>query len=187
MNNLKKSNEKQICDEVVKSIEIKNLEGTLSSEENEIISVSERQLLSLICQQYQQNPDFSFMQKQILNRAIALLQNNFNKWQAGLVATIDTLVLLNRKKNAFKGAKSRDSKYASFRKEFKEIQQRRFCEVVQKGKHLSSGQFVSWFLKNKPKDLIIPYVKSNQINKLMQLAMQNNREFLALTSDINNT
>lgn len=40
--------------------------------------------------------------------------------------------------------------------------------------------FAKWYLTYKSEEMSIPYVKQNIINKLVQLAQKNNREFKKL-------
>ncbi|MBR5482455.1 MAG: hypothetical protein IKV11_00145, partial [Alphaproteobacteria bacterium] len=78
---------------------------------------------------------------------------------------------------AIKRGYARDKKYAPFREYFKQLQRERFIIYQKQGKIMSANGFVLWFLNNQPKDMEIPYSRSNLKNKLIQLAQKNNREF----------
>jgi len=41
---------------------------------------------------------------------------------------------------------------------------------------MTANGFVGWFLENIPDEVTIPYKPSNQYNKLIKLAEENNRE-----------
>jgi hypothetical protein len=99
------------------------------------------------------------------------------EWGALHAATIDAIVQEDRKAQAKKRCKARDSKYAPFREYFKNLQQRRFNEYQKAGKRLSANRFVEWFLENTAENIEIPYRQNNLKNKLLQLAQTNNREF----------
>ena len=99
------------------------------------------------------------------------------QWGETHSTTIDAIVTEDRKTQARKRGKARDNKYAPFRKYFKQVQKERFLEYKKAGLTLKSGEFLRWFLENRTEDIVIPYKKSNQNHKLLQLAQENNREF----------
>ncbi len=85
--------------------------------------------------------------------------------------------------NTYKSAKAKhsaQSRNADFRKHFKEKQREEF----QRNPNLKANAF-AWSFYNNP-SMKIPYVPQNQINRLIKLAQENNREFkkskLAITA-----
>lgn len=58
-----------------------------------------------------------------------------------------------------KGAKTRDKKYITFRKEFALLQKEHYQKALQNGYQLTANRFVNWFLINKTSELEVPYTK----------------------------
>ena len=117
------------------------------------------------------------LRQQILSWAADMLLKAREEWGALHAATIEAVVVEDRKAQAKKRGEARDNKYAPFREYFKNLQQRRFNEYQKAGQRLSANRFVEWFLENKAENIEIPYRQSNLKNKLIQLAQANNREF----------
>ncbi len=90
---------------------------------------------------------------------------------------LNAVITCDRKSEAIKRGQARDKKYAPFREYFKDLQQKHFFEYAKRGKKMTANGFVGWFLENIPDEVIIPYKPSNQYNKLIKLAEENNREF----------
>ena len=116
-------------------------------------------------------------QQQILSWATDMLAEAREQWGGTHSTTIDAIVTEYRKTQAQKRGKARDNKYAPSREYFKQVQKERFLEYKKAGLILKSGEFLRWFLENRTEDIVIPYKKSNQNHKLLQLAQENNREF----------
>ena len=91
-------------------------------------------------------------------------------------AILDAVITCDSRKEAIRRGKARDNKYAPFRKYFKELQKQKFAEYQKLGKKMTANGFVGCFLENIPDKVIIPYKPSNQYNKLIKLAEENNRE-----------
>lgn len=131
--------------------------------------------LNIILRKYQ------FEQKDELKQElIEWLQSALNKertlWSNMRQNSISALVKVQKQEQAHKNAKKRDEKYAAFRDYFYKIQKEKFLTSLKEGKQMSATGFAAWFLEHKSSNVIIPYQKQNQKNKLTQLAIANNRE-----------
>lgn len=142
----------------------------------EIIPITALRKFDAMClhsPKLQQNKDF---QQQILSWAAELLEEAREDWNKLHATTFEAIVAEDRKAQAKKRGKARDSKYAPFREYFKKIQKERFLEYKKAGFVLKASEFLRWFLENN-ENIVIPYKKSNQHHKLIGLAQENNREF----------
>lgn len=141
--------------------------------------MSERKLGNMFrtTPEFKQNKE---LQDKIITWAKEMLSEARNEWTELRKDTLNAVIKVHHHKKACKGAIERDKKYAKFRAQFAEIQKEYFIRTNQNGQNLTANSFVDWFEVNKPKDLIIPYVKHNQNNKLRQLAQANNRKFKKL-------
>ena len=117
------------------------------------------------------------LQQQIILWAKEMLKEARKEWNEIRVISVESIIYCNSKKEAIKRGYARDKKYAPFREYFKQLQRERFIIYQKQGKIMSANGFVLWFLNNQPKDMEIPYSRSNLKNKLIQLAQKNNREF----------
>jgi transcriptional regulator with XRE-family HTH domain len=120
--------------------------------------------------------DQEILQCRILNWLAIVLYNRRQEWQEYRRDFSEILYALYRKQDAAQRGKIRDKKYAPFRTYFSNLQKQQFEEMQKQGKKLSANAFVCWFLSHIPDDIEIPYCKTNQKNKLIQLAQANNRE-----------
>ncbi len=142
-----------------------------------ILSSRDIRLLDTIFYRHSKNMDLAELKRQILNWAVIIIANARKEWQENRNNSIKVLRRQDCKNEALKRAKGRDKRYAPFREYFKKIQKKKFLEYQKSGKKLKANLFVMWFLENNISEVEIPYVSSNQYNKLMQLAQENNREF----------
>ena len=120
------------------------------------------------------------LQNKIIAWAKNMLEEAREEWDSIRADTITSIIKSHNKTKAIKGAKNRDKKYATFRKEFALLQKEHYQKAIQNGYQLTANRFVTWFLINKALELEVPYTKQNQKNKLIQLAQANNREFKKL-------
>ena len=116
------------------------------------------------------------LQEKIITWAEDMLEEARQEWGDMRNTILDAIITYDRRKEAFKRGKARDKKYAPFREYFKDLQKQKFIEYQKSGKKMTANGFVGWFLENTPDDVIIPYKPSNQYNKLIKLAEENNRE-----------
>ena len=133
--------------------------------------------LKNILQNHKTEINFSQLQSQIMNLINIILYKNRKKWSEIRKDSISVLCKCERKNCAHKARKLRDEKYAPFRDYFKKIQYEKFMQYHHNGKILSANFFAMWYLAHKSEDMPIPYIKQNIVNKLIQLAQKNNREF----------
>lgn len=117
------------------------------------------------------------LQQEIVAWAKEMLTESRAEWCSMRATTIDAVIKTDRKQQAINRGKQRDKKYSPFRDYFKSLQYQHFTEHRKQGKNLVACQFAEWFLANKLSDIEIPYKKSNQYHKLLDLARENNREF----------
>ena len=116
------------------------------------------------------------LQQQILSWAADMLEEAREDWGKLHATTFEAIVTEDRRAQAQKRGKARDNKYAPFREYFKKVQKERFDEALKNGGKLTANGFTHWFLENN-ENIVIPYKKSNQHHKLIELAQENNREF----------
>lgn len=116
------------------------------------------------------------LQEKIVAWSLDMLEEAYTEWRDIQTTIVDSIIICDRKKEALKRGKARDKKYAPFREYFKDLQEQKFIEYRKSGTKMTANCFVRWFLKNTPKEVIIPYKPSNQYNKLIKLAEENNRE-----------
>lgn len=116
------------------------------------------------------------LQEKIIAWSLDMLEEARADWSDMHNAILDAVITCDRRKEAIRRGKARDNKYAQFRKYFKELQKQKFAEYQKLGKKMTANGFVGWFLENIPDEVIIPYKPSNQYNKLIKLAEENNRE-----------
>lgn len=153
------------------------LDSDLLLDASSIIAKPDLQSLDIVFNQHGQNINLTLLKKQILCWSVIILHHARKDWEELRRYSIKSLYLSDKKNEAVKRAQARDAKYAPFRQQFKKIQLDKFLEFHKSGKKLKANYFVSWFLRNSNLRFQIPYVKSNYLNKLIQLAQQNNREF----------
>ena len=170
-----------ITPEISKLAAYFKVEPELLLSASSVIEVDKLRLLDFILRQFNQNKNTKALQSQITNWIILTITDEIKHWQDSRKEYVEVLCKINRSQEAQKRAQSRDKKFAPFREYFKKIQYQQFLINQKQGKKLTSCQFVRWFMDNMPLDIKIPYTKTNQINKLTQLAIINNREFLAIT------
>ncbi len=117
------------------------------------------------------------LQQEIIAWAKEMQAESWAEWCEMRATSTDAAIKIDRKQQAINRGKQRDRKYAPFRDYFKSLQRQHFKEHKKLNIPLIASQFVEWFLKNKPSEIEIPYKKSNQYHKLLNLARENNREF----------
>ena len=117
------------------------------------------------------------LQQEIIAWAKEMQAESRGDWCAMRATTIDAVIKTDRKQQAINRGKQRDKKYSPFRDYFKGLQREHFKEHQQLGKTMIASQFVEWFLTKNHSEIEIPYKKSNQYHKLLNLARENNREF----------
>ncbi len=137
-------------------------------------------LLHTILQNHKTELNLAQLQTQIMNLINIILYNNRKHWAEMRKNSISVLCKFERRNCARNARKSRDEKYAPFREYFKQVQYERFMQYHRAGKMLSANSFAMWYLAHKSEEMPIPYVKQNIVNKLVQLAQKNNREFKKL-------
>ena len=170
-----------ITPEISKLAAYFKVEPELLLSASSVIEIDKLRKLDCIFRQFNQTQDTKALQSQITNWIILTITDEIRHWQDSRKESVEVLCKINRSQEAQKRAQSRDKKYAPFREYFKKIQYQQFLINQKQGKKLTSCQFVRWFMDNMPLDIKIPYTKTNQINKLTQLAIINNRKFLAIT------
>ena len=145
------------------------------SEEEFIPYKSERKLANLfrVTPELRQN---RALQNKIVSLIKETLQEARQEWNDIRNDTVNAVIRVHQHSKARKGAFARDKKYKQFREQFTAIQKEYFIKANENGQNLTANSFVDWFEVNKPKEIIIPYVKHNQKNKLRQLAQANNRQ-----------
>ena len=116
------------------------------------------------------------LQEKIITWAEDMLEEARNDWSDMRAGVLDTIINYDRKQEALKRGQAHDKKYAPFREYFKNLQKQKFIEHQKSEKIMSANSFVRWFLENTPDEVTIPYKPSNQYNKLIKLAEENNRE-----------
>ncbi len=116
------------------------------------------------------------LQEKIIAWAEDMLEEARADWSDMRNTILDAIITYDRRKEALKRGKARDNKYAPFREYFRNLQEQKFIEYQKSGKKMTANGFVGWFLENIPDEVIIPYKPSNQYNKLIKLAEENNRE-----------
>lgn len=116
------------------------------------------------------------LQEKIITWALDMLEEARADWSDMRASVLDSIITCDRRKEALKRGKARDNKYAPFREYFRKLQEQKFIEYQKSGKKMTANGFVGWFLENIPDEVIIPYKPSNQYNKLIKLAEENNRE-----------
>lgn len=117
------------------------------------------------------------LQQEIIAWAKEMQAESKEEWCAMRATSIDAVIKTDRKQQAINRGKQRDKKYAPFREYFKNLQYQYFKEYQKFGKTMIASQFVDWFLAKNRSEVEIPYKKSNQYHKLLNLARENNREF----------
>lgn len=110
------------------------------------------------------------LRQQLIEWAQDMLIEDRKEWSNIRATTIKSVIEEDRKTQAQKRAKARDSKYALFREYFKRIQKEKFDEAVKNGGKLTANGFANWFLKNRENDMKIPYEEGNKLHKLIRLA-----------------
>ena len=153
------------------------IDAELLLDNSMLLSQQESMFFHLIFSQIKSLEERKFIQEQILNWLSIILHNRKKEWIANRQTSVEILYSMDKKTEAIKRGKARDKKYASFREYFKNLQEQRYIKYLKQGKIMSANSFVVWFLEHLPKDVEIPYRKSNLKNKLIQLAQANNREF----------
>ena len=116
------------------------------------------------------------LQEKIITWGLDMLEEARADWSDMRASILDTIITYDRKHEALKRGQARDKKYAPFREYFKDLQKKKFTEYQKSGKKMTANGFVGWFLENIPDEVTIPYKPSNQYNKLIKLAEENNRE-----------
>ena len=141
------------------------------SDEEEIIPLEYKRKLSYLLRHHKE------LQPIILSWAKEMLAEERKTWEEIRATSIETIISLDRRKEAKRKASIKDEKYIPFREYFKKVQHKKFIEYQKHGKVLIASDFVRYFLKNKAKTVDIPYKNTNLENKLRSLAQANNREF----------
>ena len=144
------------------------------SDEEEIIPLKFERKLSYLLRQHQE------LQPIILSWATQMLTEARKDWVEMRENSVNELCRMERKDEAIKRGKARDKKYAPFREYYKAIQKQKYIEKHLSGKPFSANNFALWFLENNPDSVTIPYKLTNRLHKLIQLAQENNREFMNL-------
>lgn len=116
------------------------------------------------------------LQEKIIAWGLDMLEEARTDWSDMRASILDSIITCDRRKEAHKRGKARDNKYAPFREYFRNLQEQKFIEYQKSGKKMTANGFVGWFLENIPDEVTIPYKPSNQYNKLIKLAEENNRE-----------
>ena len=165
-----------ITPEISKLAAYFKVEPELLLSASSVIEIDKLRLLDFILRKFNQMQDTKALQSQITNWIILTITDEIKHWQDSRKESVEVLCKINRSQEAQKRAQ-----FAPFREYFKKIQYQQFLINQKQGKKLTSCQFVRWFMDNMPQDIKIPYTKNNRINKLTQLAIINNREFLAIT------
>lgn len=152
-------------------------------EEQEIIPVKFLRKFDDICLHDDSLRQNKLLQKKLIEWAQNLITESRNEWSELHNDTLESVVKCYTSSEAKRKSAIKDKKYAPFREYFKQVQREKYEVSLQNGSRLTANSFVEWFLKNKPEQVEIPYIKQNQKNKLRQLAQENNREFKKLLPD----
>ena len=141
------------------------------TDEQEIIPLEDERKLSYLLRHHKE------LQPEVIKWATQMLTEARKDWADMRATSIETIISLDRRKEAKRRASIKDEKYIPFREYFKKVQHKKFIEYQKHGKVLIASDFVRYFLKNKAKLKDIPYKNTNLENKLRSLAQANNREF----------